>query len=204
MKIINGRIGVSPPYQQEEETISRCDACRLRRNRADAPPPKSLRICRGVPGRNQPESKCKHGDAKAPFNSFAANAELDPSRRSTILCGMFQNFHLGVCYYPEHWPASRHASDFRRMKEAGFDLVRMGEGAWSYFEPEEGRFQFDLFDRAIDLCRRNRIKVIFGTPTYCGPAWIAHNYPEVLRWNFGASPSAHGTPQLQLHFAEIP
>ncbi|HEX4054265.1 MAG TPA: beta-galactosidase [Tepidisphaeraceae bacterium] len=106
---------------------------------------------------------------------------------------MFQNFHLGVCYYPEHWPASRHASDFRRMKEAGFDLVRMGEGAWSYFEPEEGRFQFDLFDRAIDLCRRNRIKVIFGTPTYCGPAWIAHNYPEVLRWNFERIPMAHGS-----------
>jgi beta-galactosidase len=106
---------------------------------------------------------------------------------------MFEDFRLGVCYYPEHWPASRHASDFRRMKEAGFDLVRMGEGAWSYFEPEEGRFQFDLFDRAIDLCRRHGIKVIFGTPTYCGPAWIVNDYPEVLRWNFERSPMRHGS-----------
>jgi beta-galactosidase len=106
---------------------------------------------------------------------------------------MLKAFHLGVCYYPEHWPASRHASDFRRMKEAGIDLVRMGEGAWSYFEPEEGRFQFELFDRAIDLCRRNGIKVIFGTPTYCGPAWIAAKYPEVLRWNFQRIPMAHGS-----------
>jgi beta-galactosidase len=106
---------------------------------------------------------------------------------------MFDDFRLGVCYYPEHWPASRHESDFRRMKEAGVDIVRMGEGAWSYFEPEEGRFQFDLFDRAIELCRRFGIQVIFGTPTYCGPAWIAKRYPEVLRWNFERIPMAHGS-----------
>jgi beta-galactosidase len=106
---------------------------------------------------------------------------------------MFSRFQLGVCYYPEHWPASQHASDFRRIKQAGFDVVRLGEGAWSYFEPVEGKFQFDLFDRAIDLCRKNDLRVIFGTPTYCGPAWIATQYPEVLRWNFQRIPMKHGT-----------
>jgi beta-galactosidase len=106
---------------------------------------------------------------------------------------MVKKFLLGTCYYPEHWPAARHESDFRRMKDAGIDIVRMGEGAWGYFEPSEGEFQFDLFDRAIDLCRRFGIKVIFGTPTYCGPAWIATNYPEVLRWDFQRIPMAHGS-----------
>jgi beta-galactosidase len=106
---------------------------------------------------------------------------------------MLDRFHLGVCYYPEHWPTSKHADDFARMREHGFDLVRMGEGAWSYFEPREGNFQFDLFDRAIDLCRKNGLKVVFGTPTYCGPAWIANNYPEVLRWNFQRIPMNHGS-----------
>jgi beta-galactosidase len=106
---------------------------------------------------------------------------------------MLDPFRLGVCYYPEHWPASRHESDFRRMKENGFEFVRMGEGAWAYFEPEEGRFQFELFDRAIDLCRKYGIKVIFGTPTYAGPAWIADRYPEVLRWNFQRIPMGHGS-----------
>ena len=106
---------------------------------------------------------------------------------------MTNRFLLGVCYYPEHWPASRHESDLRRMRDSGFDLVRIGEGAWSYFEPEEGRFQFDLFDRVIDLCRKYGVKVIFGTPTYSGPAWIAHKYPEVLRWNFQRIPMRHGS-----------
>jgi beta-galactosidase len=106
---------------------------------------------------------------------------------------MNHRFLLGVCYYPEHWPASRHESDLRRMRDCGIDLVRIGEGAWSYFEPEEGRFQFDLFDRVIDLCRKHGVKVIFGTPTYCGPAWIAAKYPEVLRWNFQRIPMRHGS-----------
>lgn len=106
---------------------------------------------------------------------------------------MLDRFHLGVCYYPEHWPASRHQDDFRRMRDAGIDLVRIGEGAWSYFEPREGQFRFDLFDRAVDFCRRLGIRVIFGTPTYCGPAWIAAQYPEVLRWNFQRLPMTHGS-----------
>jgi len=79
------------------------------------------------------------------------------------------------------------------MRDAGFDVVRMGEGAWSYFEPEEGKYRFDLFDRAIELCRRFDIKVILGTPTYCGPAWIARQYPEVLRWNYQRIPMKHGS-----------
>src|SRR5688572_8488084 len=97
---------------------------------------------------------------------------------------MWKEHYYGVCYYPEHWHPRRHESDIRRIAEAGFNLVRMGEGAWSYWEPREGQYQFDLFDRVIDLCRRRRIKVILGTPTYCGPAWIADTYPEVLRWDF--------------------
>jgi beta-galactosidase len=106
---------------------------------------------------------------------------------------MANKFLLGTCYYPEHWPAARHENDFRRMKETGIDVVRMGEGAWGYFEPREGQFQFELFDRAIALCRRFGIKVIFGTPTYCGPAWIASKYPEVLRWDFQRVPMGHGS-----------
>lgn len=106
---------------------------------------------------------------------------------------MWDHFFYGVCYYPEHWNPSRHASDIQRIADCGFNFVRMGEGAWSYWEPEEGKFQFDLFDRVIDLCRKHHIKVVMGTPTYCGPAWIPSNYPEVLRWNFDRTPMTHGS-----------
>lgn len=106
---------------------------------------------------------------------------------------MFDRFQYGVCYYPEHWNSSRHASDIRRIAAAGFDYIRIGEGAWSYWEPEEGRFQFEMFDRVIDLCRKHDVKVVMGTPTYCAPAWVPQKYPEVLRWDFQRMPMAHGS-----------
>ncbi|GJM73581.1 hypothetical protein HMSSN036_57970 [Paenibacillus macerans] len=73
-----------------------------------------------------------------------------------------EQFRLGVCYYPEHWPELLWDDDFKRMKELGFSVVRMAEFAWSIFEPEEGRFEFGLFDRAIDLAHKHGMLVILG------------------------------------------
>lgn len=100
---------------------------------------------------------------------------------------------FGTCYYPEHWPEEMWEKDLVRMKEVGFEVVRLGEGAWGYFEPQEGKYQFETFDRVLDLCSKHGMKVIFGTPTYCGPAWIATQYPEVLRWDFNRVPMKHGS-----------
>ncbi|MFD1907023.1 beta-galactosidase [Paenibacillus rhizoplanae] len=44
-----------------------------------------------------------------------------------------ERFELGVCYYPEHWPESMWADDYRRMVETGFTIVRLAEFAWSIF-----------------------------------------------------------------------
>ena len=106
---------------------------------------------------------------------------------------LFDRFLYGVCYYPEHWDESRHASDLARIAAAGFDYIRIGEGAWAYFEPTEGQFQFDLFDRILTLCRKHDLRVVFGTPTYCAPAWVARQYPETLRHNFNRIPMEHGS-----------
>jgi beta-galactosidase len=98
----------------------------------------------------------------------------------------------GSCYFPEHWDPKMHEPDLKRMAQSGFNFVRMGEGAWSYFEPREGEFQFALFDRVLDLCKKYKIKAIMGTPTYAAPAWVAKNYPEALRWDFNRKPMGHG------------
>ncbi len=107
--------------------------------------------------------------------------------------GLLSRLTFGVCHYPEHWPESMIEDDFRRIADAGLEVVRMGEGAWGYFELRQGEFRFDLFDRAVDLCEKHGLQVIFGTPTYTGPAWIATKYPEVLRWNFQRQPMRHGS-----------
>ena len=91
-----------------------------------------------------------------------------------------KEFQLGACYYPEHWPETLWSDDYKRMREMDFSIVRMAEFAWSIFEPAEGEFSFELFDRAIDLAHQYGIKVILCTPTATPPAWLTHKYPEVL------------------------
>ncbi len=88
--------------------------------------------------------------------------------------------YLGACYYPEHWPEKLWEDDYRRMTDLGLSVIRVAEFAWTIFEPQEGIFSFDLFDRAIDLAHRYGLKVVFGTPTATPPAWLTHKYPEVL------------------------
>ena len=60
---------------------------------------------------------------------------------------------VGVYYYPEHWPQEQWDRDFAKMEEMGFEFVHMGEFAWAFMEPEEGRFDFAWLDRAVELGR---------------------------------------------------
>ena len=119
-------------------------------------------------------------------------ADFRIAARSLYNTAVIDTFHYGVCYYPEHWPETMVDSDLDRIVDAGFDFVRIGEGAWAYFEPAEGQFRFDLFDRVVAGCEKRGLNVLFGTPTYCGPAWIGHTYPEVYRWDFQRTPMKHG------------
>ena len=58
---------------------------------------------------------------------------------------------FGVCYYPEHWPETLWPSDLERMSMAGIRVIRIAEFAWNFFEPEEGKFTFEFFDRFMEV-----------------------------------------------------
>jgi len=88
--------------------------------------------------------------------------------------------YIGVDYYPEHWPRARWDFDAKAMRKAGFNVVRLAEFAWTYMEPEEGRFEFGWLDDALAVLRKNGISAILGTPTAVMPAWCARKYPETL------------------------
>ncbi len=61
---------------------------------------------------------------------------------------------LASIYYPEHGTV-RCGKRFRRMKEMGFRSVRMMEFARVLLEPTPGKFDFSLFDGAIEPCGAN-------------------------------------------------
>lgn len=105
------------------------------------------------------------------------------------------DFLLGVPHYPEHVDESYWQRDADRMKAAGFNTVRMGEFAWHIWEPYEGRFDFELFDRAIEILGKTGIKTILCTPTATPPRWLTANYPEVLRVDRNGRRASHGSRQ---------
>jgi len=89
--------------------------------------------------------------------------------------------NFGCDYYPEHWPEEKWKKDAQMMAEAGFNIVRLAEFAWSKLEPAEGQYDFSWLDRAIKVLSENRIRVILGTPTAAPPAWLARKYPIIFR-----------------------
>ncbi|TKC81725.1 beta-galactosidase [Trinickia terrae] len=101
--------------------------------------------------------------------------------------------HLGVCYYPEHWPRQKWESDARRMAELGITRVRIAEFAWSRMEPSPGRYDWAWLDEAVDTLARHGLKIIIGTPTASPPKWLVDQHPEILPvahdgrvWQFGS------------------
>lgn len=87
---------------------------------------------------------------------------------------------LGVCYYPEHWPAHQWESDARRMAELGIARVRIAEFAWSRMESEPGRYEWAWLDGAIATLARHGLKIVLGTPTASPPKWLVDQHPEIL------------------------
>lgn len=88
--------------------------------------------------------------------------------------------YIGVDYYPEHWPQERWETDANLMQAAGLNVVRLAEFAWVDFEPAEGHYHFGWLDRALEILRAHGISAILGTPTGAMPAWVAHQYPDVM------------------------
>jgi beta-galactosidase len=91
-----------------------------------------------------------------------------------------QKLYFGVAYYPEHWPEDRWPEDIRLMQEAGINVVRMAEFAWSTLEPSAGKFNFAWLDRAIERLAEAAIVSVLGTPTAAPPAWLVESCPDTL------------------------
>jgi beta-galactosidase len=87
---------------------------------------------------------------------------------------------LGVCYYPEQWPAERWPVDARLMRQAGLSIVRLGEFAWAQMEPAEGQFDWEWLDGAVETLAAEGLSVVLCTPTAAPPAWLCRASPSIL------------------------
>jgi len=100
---------------------------------------------------------------------------------------------LGSAWYPEQWPESQWEGDLSRMQQAGLNMVRIGEFAWSSLEPAEGRYDLDWMERAVNAAAKHGMVVIIGTPTDTPPAWLTTKYPQTLRVSEDGRQLQHGS-----------
>ncbi len=113
----------------------------------------------------------------------------------------------GAAYYYEYLPTDRLAEDIQMMKDAGLNVVRIGESTWATYEKQDGEFDFSTLDKVLDAMYDADISVIVGTPTYAIPGWLAKKYPSVMvdstwkpygsyHYNDGDGPKLYGARQI--------
>lgn len=103
-----------------------------------------------------------------------------------------KNLLLGANYYPEDWEEELIDSDIEKMKECGFNVVRIAEFSWKKMEPSEGFYSFDWLHRVVDKMRDAKIGVILGTPTATPPSWLLKKYPDMAMLNPEGIRTSHG------------
>lgn len=100
---------------------------------------------------------------------------------------------IGVDYYPEHWERSRWETDAIMMVQANIKVIRLGEFAWSLYEPKEDTYEFDWMDDALDFFHQYGIKVVLCTPSATPPKWMVDKYPEIYQDDIHGDPKIFGT-----------
>jgi beta-galactosidase len=115
----------------------------------------------------------------------------------------FDTFLWGAAYYPEQGELATLDLDVERMRAAGMNTVRMAEFAWDLMEPEEGRYDFSLFDDVIARLGAKGIRTILCTPTAAPPRWLTVAHPEILRVDARGVVQRHGSRQHASTCSEV-
>lgn len=86
---------------------------------------------------------------------------------------------FGVTFYPDKWSPDYVKRAFALIANAGFNTVRFGEMSWGNIEVKEGEYDFKVFDDALKLVAKHRLKVVFGIGTASAPQWVIQKHDEV-------------------------
>lgn len=118
---------------------------------------------------------------------------------------VMDKFLYGVAYYDEYMPYDRIEEDFKMMKKAGFNVVRIAESTWSTLQPKPDTFDFTHIDRMLDAAEKYGMYVLVGTPTYAVPSWLVNLDENVLvnGAKYGYRQNMDITNSTYLHYAEM-
>jgi len=85
--------------------------------------------------------------------------------------------NLGVQYYRAPFPEDRFWNDdLAKIRDSGLSTVQLWV-LWSWVEAVPGKFQFDDYDRLVDLAGQKGLNVILSTIAEMHPYWIHREVP---------------------------
>jgi beta-galactosidase len=91
-----------------------------------------------------------------------------------------QGLYVGSNYHPhDDKNIEKIKMDIQLMKAAGLNAVRMGHLAWDSYEPSEGKFDFEWFDKVMDMMNQAGIKVILDIAIRPAPIWLHAKFPSI-------------------------
>ena len=68
------------------------------------------------------------------------------------------------------------ASDFARIKQSGLDTIQLWV-VWAWVKTKPGQFNFNDYDRLVDLAGRHGLNVVLSTIAEVHPYWIHRAVP---------------------------
>ncbi len=92
-----------------------------------------------------------------------------------------QSFYYGASYSPLIFDEAEWQNDLALMKNAGMNLIRLGDvhASWDRIEPKEGVFEFDKLGRFYETAEKYGINIIISTGASSPPLWLAKKYPNL-------------------------
>lgn len=91
-----------------------------------------------------------------------------------------QQLYVGANYHPhDDKSPEKIKKDIELMKAAGLNVVRLGHLAWDSYEPSDGVFDFEWFDKVMDMMNEAGIKVILDIAIHPAPIWLHKKFPSI-------------------------
>ncbi len=105
---------------------------------------------------------------------------------------MFNRFMFGGDWNPEQWPEDTWEHDIRLLEDAHINEATINVFSWALLQPDEQTYDFSMLDRIVDLLVRHGFAIVLATGTAAIPAWMARDYPQVMRTGVDGTHQAFG------------
>lgn len=100
--------------------------------------------------------------------------------------------YVGAAYYPNNLSQQQIENDAMLMKQAGFNVARIGDLIWDSMEPTEGKYDFSWLNFAVETLGKSSIESFLATPTAAIPKWMYDKHPEIMQVTVGGERKPFG------------